>query len=56
MSGSHHGATDRVLKAAAWAYLLPRAGIGILILAMFGFGAFLVLLRAAIVFLQRLGA
>lgn len=53
---THRTGTDRILRMAALTYLVPRAAIGLLILAMFGLGAFLVLIRFAIVMLQRLGA
>jgi hypothetical protein len=51
-----HNGTNRILRTAAWVYLAPRAAIGVLILAMVGLGAFLVLIRAAIIILQRFGA
>jgi len=56
MRGPHSISTDSVLRKAAWAYLTPRAVIGLLVLAMLGLAAVLVILQVAISFLRQLGA
>jgi hypothetical protein len=48
--------TDRIVRTAVWMYMAPRAAIGVLLLAMLGLGAFLVLVQVPIVILRRLGA
>jgi hypothetical protein len=47
--------TDRILCTAAWFYVIPRAAIGILILATLGLAAFLFFLQMALVILRHLG-
>jgi hypothetical protein len=56
MKASDNARTDRVLRAAAWTYLAPRALIGVFILVAFGLAAFLVLVPVVITLLHRLGA
>jgi hypothetical protein len=39
---------DRIFRTAAWLYVLPRAGKGLLLLAVIGLAAFLVLIQIAL--------
>ena len=48
--------TDPIVRTAAWLYVAPRAAIGVLILAMIGLAALLVIAPLAIAVLHRLGA
>ena len=56
MNSSRNSGPDRILRTAAWFYVIPRAATGILIMAMLGLAAFLVFLQMALVILRHLGA
>jgi hypothetical protein len=47
VSSTHHATTDHLLRTAAWLYIIPRAVRGILILAILGLAAFMVLTALA---------
>ncbi len=49
-------ASQRNLRAVAWFYVAPRAAVGVVLLAIFGLAAFLIVLQIALVILRRLGA
>ncbi|MGH9809702.1 MAG: hypothetical protein ACRD9W_21030 [Terriglobia bacterium] len=50
------GNDNRIVHAAAWFYVMPRAVITGLVLATVGLATFLALIQLAIVILHRLGA
>ena len=47
---------DRILRAAAWLYVVPRAAKGTLILALLGLAAFMMIAALALNLLHHLGA
>ena len=55
MKALHESRTDRIVSAAAWLYVAPRAAIGILFLAALGLAAFLVIIQLTLIVLHRLG-
>jgi hypothetical protein len=55
MNTSPDSRTNRILRTAAWLYVLSRAATGILILAALGLTAFLVFIQIALVILRHLG-
>jgi hypothetical protein len=56
VNSSRNSGTDRILRAAAWLYVVPRAATGILILAALGLAAFLVFIQVLLVILRHAGA
>jgi hypothetical protein len=56
VNSSRDSGPDRLLRTAAWLYVVPRVATGILILAALGLAAFLVFVQMALVILRHLGA
>ncbi len=56
MSSQSQRRLPPILRSAAWVYLSPLAAIGVLMLAMLGLGALLLVVQLAIVILRHVGA
>ena len=55
MNSSCDSSTDRILRTAAWLYVVPRAATGLLVLSALVLALFMVIATLALAFLHRLG-